>query len=131
MTNIETEVAIYAKISDPNGLNKADATEMHFQLEKNLNPKGRCRVRKTLRQGYESIDFTLKTPLSTGGNSFTRNEHTIAVDQDFMRSFQTVADYKFVKTRYTFISKAQKRISKLYENEYKLPPDWLPLDEYR
>jgi len=104
MKQVETEFTIYAKVSNPKGLEQADAVEHHIQLEKSLGDKGRCRVRKTQGVGHEKIEFTLKSKTDDSGISHI--EHTVPVDQDFMDCFEKVCDHKWDKTRYKFLTKS-------------------------
>ena len=120
MKNVETEFTVYAKVSNPKGLNQADAIEHHIQLEKSLGDKGRCRVRKTQGVGHEKIEFTLKSKADDAG--ITHTEHTVPVDQDFMDSFAHVCDHKWIKTRYKFVTKSvTMTLAGSEEGEIELP----------
>lgn len=130
MKTVETEVVIYAKITNPKGLDNADAIEHHTQLEKTLDDKGRCRVRKTQGVGHEKIEFTLKS--KTGDSSISHIEHTVPVDQDFMDCFETVADYKYDKTRYKFVTKSvTMTLEGSDDNEIELPEAIYEVDVFK
>lgn len=130
MKKIETEFTIYAKVTNPKGLEKADAIEHHLQLEKSLGEKGRCRVRKTTGVGHEKIEFTLKS--KSGDSHIAHIEHTVPVDQDFMDCFQSVCDYKWDKTRYKFITKSvTMKLEGSDDNEIELPKAIYEVDIFK
>jgi hypothetical protein len=104
--NKETEVAIYAKIGNPNGLQEAASHEQHEQLEGKFAKGPKCRVRKTTKDNKDTYVFTFKVKGESAEETVTANkEFNVEVDNDFFEGFKTSVAEKFVlKTRYIFNS---------------------------
>lgn len=98
---IETEIVVYAKISNWDGLQKASHTEAHEQMETSFKNSGRCRVRLIDNDKYT---LTLKIPTGTDEGYEANEEVTTEIDKDFYDSFRQVAEHRLLKTRYTFNS---------------------------
>lgn len=104
--NKETEVAIYAKIGNPNGFVDANSKEQHEQIEGKFAKGPNCRVRKTTKDDNDSYVFTFKVKGESVEETVTANkEFNVEVDNDFFEAFKTSVAEKFVlKTRYIFNS---------------------------
>lgn len=104
---LETEVVVYCKVSNPQGLEECDTQELHYQLESSFSNGTRCRVRKVTKDGKDQYFFTMKVKVSDQENpSMEANrEFTFEVDFDFFNGFKSVAERALDKTRYIFNSK--------------------------
>lgn len=98
---LETEVIVYAKISNFDGLQKASLIEVHEQMETSFKNGIRCRVRKVDDEGYT---FTFKIPTSDEEGVEANEEVTTIIDKDFYEGFRGVAEHRLLKTRYEFSS---------------------------
>jgi len=104
--NSEIEVAIYAHITNPEGLKQASEVIEQEQIESEFMNGVRCRVRKEIRNTETSYTFTYK--VKKGGDKALQNntEYNIAIDQDFFEGFRNVAKKRLKKSRYVFHSKS-------------------------
>ena len=117
----ETEIIVYCKIKNFDGLQKASKIETHEQLESEFKNGVRCRVRHTAKasvvatevteEGSQSNElnadsycftFKLKTGSKEGFES--NKEYSVEVDQDFFEGFRSIAEQRLLKTRYEFAS---------------------------
>lgn len=100
-SNKEHEIVIYAKIGDVEGLSKAKSKESHEQWEVKT-PKGRVRVRKTMKADIEStyvLTFKTKdTEMGVSGNI----EQNFDIDEKMFESFKALSDQGMIKDRYLF-----------------------------
>lgn len=97
----ETEVAVYAKITDWNGLKLANHKEHHVQLEGSFVAGPRMRVR--IINDNEYI-LTMKVRQENAGEVISNNEHNVSVDKGFAEDFKKCASKMVVKDRYVFNS---------------------------
>lgn len=103
--NKETEIVIYAKVTEPARLEEATSKEEQVQLESQFLNGTRCRVRKTTVDGKDSYQFTFKVKTLIENSPMEANdEYTTEVDAEFFKGFELVCDQKLVKTRYNFSS---------------------------
>lgn len=99
----ETEVTIYAKITNFDGLLEADHQEHQMQYEANLGDGGRSRVRKTSIGDQVKHVFTFKYDQGKNENGlYKRRERNLDVDQEFLDDFIEIAERLQDKTRYIF-----------------------------
>lgn len=102
-SNKETEVVVYSKIGEMEGLKLADDLEHHVQLETTFNNGTRCRVRKVTKESGSKFYFTYKVKLHEVNDAIgTVNEFTTEIDEAFFENFRNVAERELVKTRYIF-----------------------------
>lgn len=107
-SEMETEVAIYCKVSHPEGLKQCVRFEHHQQLEGKFENGVKCRVRM-VEQGDSGSEaryyftYKLKDPDSQVDAS---REHTVEVDESFYNGFKKIASRLLVKTRYVFTSQS-------------------------
>lgn len=101
----EMEVAIYAKITDMQGLEKANSREEHIQLESKFENGTKCRIRKIIKSDG-SIQFveTMKIRTESDGIVPTDMEHSVEVNEEFFEAFRHAANRMLKKTRYSFSS---------------------------
>jgi hypothetical protein len=101
----ETEVVVYAKIGEFEGLKLADSKEDHIQLEGKFGNGVNCRVRKVTREEGVKFFFTYKLNHKTVGSAIDSiQEYTVEVDESFFEGFRFVATRELKKTRYNFKS---------------------------
>lgn len=107
--NQETELSLYAHLSDPASLNEADHIEDHIQLESKLISGARIRVRKItpVKGGPEGgtvrYVMAIKTPSEPVGGVASVIETPVDVTPEFYQAFAAVAHRAIVKRRYTFM----------------------------
>lgn len=99
----ETEIVVYAKINNFEGLKEAQSVEEHLQYEAAFQNKGRSRVRRVTKGDEVTYLFTMKIPTEED-DLFSTMEYTIEVDVDFFNGYGLIADRKQHKTRYVFTS---------------------------
>lgn len=148
VTKEETEIALYAKLDDPQALNEADAIEDHVQLEVLLATGAKSRVRKiTPIKGNEvnsgdHYEFTIKQKLPDDAGVPSSLETTQDVDRNFYVNFAGVAHRAIVKRRYTFFGAAPKineeinialpaikyEVDQFINPNTKKPSDWIKID---
>lgn len=124
----EIEVAIFAKVTNPEGLREAISKEHHEQLEGPRTDGGRFRCRKTTDNKGISFVLTLKVPVKegdgvsgVGGNI----EEDVEISEVFFNTFKNVSTKLLKKTRYVFESKDAKIVDL---EDQDLPP--LPVMRY-
>jgi len=110
---METEVAIYSRVSNPEGLKECIRSEKQHQLEGQFSNGVKCRVRKVIVGDDQKCFFTYKLR-GEEGNIDSCREFTVPVDEEFFEGFKKVAERNLVKTRYVFTS--EKVTMKFYEN---------------
>lgn len=100
----ETEIEIYAKIGDPQGLFKAQDVEQQVQVSAKLGLEDNyCRVRKSTKNGKDEYTYTFKVKNRSQSDSvMSLIEYTVAINEEFFNDFQLVADNLQNKTRYIF-----------------------------
>lgn len=104
-STLETEIVVYARIGDFDGLQKATRVELHEQMETSFKNDVRCRVRSTsVKSEDDAIQytFTFKIPTATEDGFEANEEVTTTIDNDFFEGFRRVAEHRLVKTRYEF-----------------------------
>lgn len=101
---IETEIVVYAKINNFDGLQKATQILQHEQMESSFKNGVRCRVRKEVKDNESTYEFTYKIKTSEAEGYEANREYTATVDKDFFEGFKEVAEHRLVKTRYEFES---------------------------
>jgi hypothetical protein len=104
----ETEVVIYAKIGNMEGLKEAHDIEEQTQYESELKGKTRCRVRATTIKGKTTYTFTYKLKKEDDKELQERIEHNAVIDEEFFNDFKSVSIVALYKTRYIFNSKNVK-----------------------
>lgn len=108
-TSLETEVVVYARIGNPDGLKQAVREEKHVQLEAEFTNGTRARVRKVESgQGVQYFfTFKLKDRKDQDEQVIESSvEHTTEVDEAFFLGFHKVAFREVKKTRYVFNSQS-------------------------
>lgn len=108
-SQIETEVAIYCKISDIAGLNLASEILNQQQWETKFENGSRCRIRK---ESPHNVKGWIKPPIMTIKVEFKdevdgvdkTEEHSIEVSDDFLEGFKKVCSRVMSKVRYIFIT---------------------------
>lgn len=102
----ETEVAIYARITNPEGLKDCIRSENQHQLEGQFSNGVKCRVRKTWTvEGDARYTFTYKLRETEAGVESCR-EFNVPVDADFFEGFKEIAERSLEKVRYIFTSQS-------------------------
>ena len=111
--NLETEIIIYCRIGNFDGLQKATHIEYHEQMESEFKNGTRCRVRKISSNPFtvETIDpeaikyeFTYKVKSDSDEGFEANQEYTNEIDSIFYEGFRNIAEKRLLKTRYTFES---------------------------
>lgn len=107
----EDELAIYCKITDFKGLEKADKVVIQEQYsvktKEKGSHKGSVRVRKETFGGEDTYSITTKVEkLNVTFSSNT--EYTREVDREFFDAFKSISNSGMIKTRYTFNAKSIK-----------------------
>lgn len=101
----ETEVIIYAQISNYDKLEEANRIEKHEELNSTFSKGQRCRVRKVIEDGKEDkYYFTYKTKKTNIFGFEINDEYTIQADENFQEGFKNIAEKSINKTRYIFSS---------------------------
>jgi hypothetical protein len=93
----ETELTIYAKITDLAGLEQATSKEEHIQAEIKTD-SGRVRVRKTSKDNLIEIVQTIKTKANDSGLI----ETSVKIDDEFFKAFLSLCPEYMDKHRYIF-----------------------------
>lgn len=104
MKSKENEVVIYARITDFEGLDKADKVieQEQYELKPQGQYKGKVRVRKEVINGLETYTQTIKIDSGPNAEMVSCEEITIHVDKEFFNSFKAIASSGMIKTRYVF-----------------------------
>ena len=100
-TSEETEVVIYAKITNPEGLSQANKIEQHEQAQVKTK-KGSIRVRKITEQGKDPVFELTAKEKKNDSNVQSSIEITKRITEDIYNMFMTVCENFMSKTRYTF-----------------------------
>lgn len=93
----ETELTIYAKITDLAGLQQATSKEEHIQAEIKTD-SGRVRVRKTSKDNLVELVQTIKTKANDSGLIETSTK----IDEEFFKAFLSLCSEYMDKHRYIF-----------------------------
>ena len=113
---VETEVVIFAKIGNMDGLQQANSQEHQLQLTTSLGKQNTCRVRRTSKDDAVEYTYTFKLKNATEGAVVPlQHEYNVAVTEDFFIGFKQVAEYAQDKIRYIFQS--EKITLKYSEND--------------
>lgn len=107
----EDELAIYCKITDFTGLDKADKVVQQEQYsvktKEKGSHKGSIRVRKETVDEVDS--YTVTTKVEKLNTTFASNtEYSREVDREFFDAFKSISNSGMIKTRYTFNAKSIK-----------------------
>lgn len=102
----ETELTIFAKISNPDGLTQATSQEAQIQITAKLGLEDNtCRVRRSAINDTVKYVYTFKVPSGSESDPVaSKREHNVDVNEEFFNDFKTVADFEQIKTRYIFES---------------------------
>lgn len=102
---METELVVFCKIGNMNGLNKAKGKIHMLQYETPIGLEDRyCRIRRTEENGKVDLVFTFKLVVKSDDNSKTRIEYNNEVTEDFFEGFKKICERYNNKTRYKFIA---------------------------
>ena len=113
----ETELTIFAKIGNIEGLQQATSQEAQIQITAKLGLGDHtCRVRRSTKNDEVKYVYTFKVENGTGSDSVaSKREHNVDVNEDFFNDFQIAADFKQDKIRYIFES--EKITLSYHEND--------------
>lgn len=111
----ETEIEMYAKITNFDGLKEASTSEKQIQIQTSLGDKHFCRVRRTIKGDDVKDVFTFKMSRSGQNGIPSKTEHNLDVDENFLLDFLETAKEVQVKTRYIF--QAQKIVLSYHRND--------------
>ena len=102
----EIECVIYCKVTNADGLHKADRVEKHVQLEATTSEGLRTRVRKTVFGPSIKYVHTLKAKpkVDIKGAVQILNEKNVEVDKEYFEIFASGAKKGLVKNRHSFNS---------------------------
>lgn len=129
----ETEIAVYAKITNPAGLDEAAEVEDQIQIEASFRTGHRIRIRKTIKADKTSIEQTIKVKNENAGLKGSV-EYSIPVTEDYLEGFKLCAEKMLIKRRYVFYSN-EVTLSQENENnevlEHKLPNVKYEVDVYK
>ena len=122
--NPETEVAIYAKMTNPEGLKEAEHVEHHEQLEGPSVDGGRFRCRKTTTGESVTYVLTMKVKVKDSGVAGIDGslEYDLDIDEAFYEAFKHLSTKRLVKTRYVFHGKNTSLNTGEGEEAPHLPP---------
>jgi hypothetical protein len=95
----ESEVCLYALITNFSGLDQADKIELQTQWQVDINETTRIRVRETVFEGVPSYTCTFK--VKQGDNSCEEVE-TIVTPEFYHKWRKSLGVKGMAKTRYTF-----------------------------
>lgn len=98
----ETEVVVYARIGNMEGLNEAVRKERQDQLEGQFKTGVNSRVRHNIEKDEYIFTFKVKTKDHEGLEA--NREYNAVVDKDFYEGFKSAASRYLKKTRYYFSS---------------------------
>lgn len=105
--NQETEITIYAKISNFDGLKEATEVKSMIQVEAQLGESNHCRVRKLVDESKNIFTFKVNNG-NHNSQIDSRQEENLDVSDSFYENFLKVADKLQNKTRYTFNTESIK-----------------------
>lgn len=118
----ETEVAIYAHMTNIQGLEQANSKEEHIQLDSEFVTGQRCRCRKTTKpDGSTKIQMTMKVKGEVVAGIDSSTEYTVDISEEFFEAFKPAAKKMLMKTRYNFVSKDVKMTIAGSDTEIILP----------
>lgn len=98
----ETELVLFAKFNNFKGFSEAAQKIKLWQYVAKLGEKNTCRVRRDNSTGKFKNTYTFKLTKVTSDNSQQRMEYNVAVDDDFLEGFKTLAFKLEDKIRYVF-----------------------------
>jgi hypothetical protein len=104
--NSEIEVAVFAKMTDPEGLKQASEIIEQEQIESQFFNGTRCRVRKETKNSETTYTFTYKLKQEGDELLQSNQEFSVLVDKDFFEGFRHMGKKRLKKTRYVFPSKS-------------------------
>ena len=100
-TATETEVVIYAKVTNPEGLSQANSVEQHEQAQVKT-AKGSVRIRKIIIEGREPYYEMTSKQKQDSAVVKTSIETTERINQHVYDMFMLVCESFMSKTRYIF-----------------------------
>ena len=133
--NVETEVAIYAKMTNQEGLKEASHVEHHEQLEGPSVDGGRFRCRKTTTG--EDVKYVLTMKVKNPGDGIGgiqgSLEYDLEIDEAFYTAFKNLATKRLDKTRYIFHGEGTTldKESSSDQEDVVLPPVKYEVDVFR
>lgn len=98
----ETELVLFAKFNNFKGFSEAAQKIKLWQYVAKLGEHNTCRVRRDNSTGKFKNTYTFKLTKVTSDNSQQRMEYNVAVDDDFLEGFKTLAFKLEDKIRYVF-----------------------------
>lgn len=104
--NSEIEVAVFAKMTDIEGLKQASEVIEQEQIESEFFNGTRCRVRKETKNSESTYVFTYKLKQEGDHLLQANQEFSVLVDKDFFEGFRHMGKKRLKKTRYVFPSKS-------------------------
>lgn len=116
-TKQETEVVIYAKVTNPEGLSQAFSVEQHEQAQIK-SAKGSVRIRKIIVDGKEPRFEMTSKQKSTDSNVQSSLETTERINESVYNLFMLTCETFMSKTRYIF--KAETIKGKKGEMEFEI-----------
>lgn len=121
----EIELCYYCEILNPEGLEQAQATELHEQAEYRVpvdqgQRAGKIRVRKTTKNGEDLYEETIKEPIGEN-TTLGDTERSVSITQAYFDSWKRVFNPNVhLKQRYIFIPNSVKVF--VHGEELVLPP---------
>lgn len=125
----ETEIVVFARVGDFNGMKEATSVVAIDQLERFIPGKGRMRTRKTVSNEGTVFEVGVKTIGTQEGVALKRDEEESPVTGGFFECFRNVAETLTVKNRYIF--DGTHSVIELESGDTKLPPVKFEVDVYK
>lgn len=125
----ETELVIFCKVGNFNGLKEAIRAEEQEQLELPIPGKGTVRVRKTTDKDGTRFEACVKTQKKQEGIADVCEETEVLVTSQYMETFRALADNLKLKTRYVF--DGTKSILNCDGEDISLPPVKYEVDVFK
>lgn len=94
----ETEIVMYARITDFEGLKKASSKQSQEQWQVN-GPFGKIRVRN---EAHEGVDGTYTMTIKSKDSMLGGPETGMGIDQTVFSAFKVISDNGMIKDRYKF-----------------------------
>ena len=123
----ETEIVIYARITDFEGLKKASSKQAQEQWQV-LGPFGKVRVRNESHDGVEGkYTMAIKSKDSVLGGAETE----MGIDKDVFEAFKTISDNGMIKDRYCFPAQRVTMRDASGKHNVQLPDLVFEVDVYK
>lgn len=129
MTNKESEIVVFARVGDFNGLKESTSVVAIDQLDHWVPGKGRMRTRKTVDSEGTRFEVCVKTAGKQEGAALVREEEESLVTGGFFEVFRNIAEVLTVKNRYVF--DGTHSVIEMETGEVKLPPVKFEVDVYK